>query len=252
MREPATPGLRSLDPVFRPRSIAVIGASDDPVRIGGRPISYALQYGYTGKIYPINPTRQTVQGLKAYAGIGDVPDHVDCAIIAVPGAAVPEAMRQCAAKGVRGVVLFSGGFAELGDDGRRAQEQIRRIARDHGMRLLGPNCIGAFSVPQRTYVSFMSGLPNEVPAGKARIGLASQSGGYGAHILKLAQQRGLAVTEMVTTGNEADVEIGEVIHWMAASRWAAPLTSMFPSTQPVVPSFGNTKPKSAPPASLIR
>ncbi len=218
MAESSNPGLNSLDPVFHPRSIAVIGASDDPVRIGGRPIMYALQYGYTGKVYPVNPTRETVQGLKAYASIVDVPDHVDCAVIAVPGAMVVDAMRQCVAKGVRGVVLFSGGFAELGEEGQRAQDEIRRIAREGGMRLVGPNCIGAFSVSQRSFLTFMSGISGEVPAGsQSRIGLASQSGGYGAHILKLAEQRGLAVTEMVTTGNEADVEIGEVIHWMAES-----------------------------------
>lgn len=215
MRRPSTPGLDSLDALFHPRSIAVIGASDDPVRIGGRPIMYALQYGYTGKIYPINPTRETVQGLKAYASIADVPDHVDCAVIAVPGAMVADAMRQCASKGVRGVVLFSGGFAELGEEGSKAQDELRRIAREGGMRLVGPNCIGAFSVSQRSFLTFMSGITGEVPQSKARIGLASQSGGYGAHILKLAEQRGLAVSELVTTGNEADVEIGEVIHWMA-------------------------------------
>lgn len=217
MPGPSASSLPSLDRLFHPRAIAVIGASDDPFRIGGRPISYALKYGYTGKLYPINPTRETVQGLKAFASIADVPGEVDCAIIAVPGAMVAEAMRQCAAKGVRGVVLFSGGFAELGEDGSQAQDEIRRIARANGMRLLGPNCIGAFSLSARTYLTFMSGILADVPKDRARIGLASQSGGYGAHILKLAEQRGLVVTELVTTGNEADVEVGEVIHWMAES-----------------------------------
>ncbi|HEY1091288.1 MAG TPA: CoA-binding protein, partial [Burkholderiaceae bacterium] len=213
------PELRKLDALFLPRSIAVIGASDDPLRIGGRPLSYAAQFGYGGRIYPINPTRSTVQGHKAYASVRDVDAEVDCAIIAVPGAMVPEALRDCAAKGVRGVVLFTGGFAELGEEGVRAQAEVSRIVRENGMRLLGPNCIGAFSLPHRSYVSFMSGLPDPgtLPPGKARIGLASQSGGYGAHILKLAQQRGLAVTQMVTTGNEADLGVGEVIHWLAES-----------------------------------
>lgn len=213
------PELRKLDALFLPRSIAVIGASDDPLRIGGRPLSYAAQFGYGGRIYPINPTRSTVQGHKAYASVRDVDAEVDCAIIAVPGAMVPEALRDCAAKGVRGVVLFTGGFAELGEEGVRAQAEVTRIVRENGMRLLGPNCIGAFSLPHRSYVSFMSGLPDPgtLPPGKARIGLASQSGGYGAHILKLAQQRGLAVTQMVTTGNEADLGVGEVIHWLAES-----------------------------------
>lgn len=210
--------LHSLDALLHPRSIAVIGASDEALRIGGRPLMYARHHGYTGAIHPINPTRATVQGLKAHASVLDVPEPVDCAIIALPGPLVAEALRQCAAKGVHGVVLFSGGFAELGAEGERAQQEIRRIVRHHGMRLLGPNCIGAFSVAHRTVLSFMSGLETMGAVGAgARIGLASQSGGYGAHILKLAEQRGLAVHEMVTTGNEADVEIGEVIHWMAES-----------------------------------
>ena len=218
MTDFSSPALHSLDPLFQPRSIAVIGASDDPMRIGGRPIMYALQHGYTGQMYPVNPTRATVQGLQAYPSLADVPGQVDCCVIAVPGAMVIDAMHQCVAKGVRGVVLFSGGFAELGEEGRQAQDEIQRIAREGGMRLLGPNCVGAFSIPSGSFATFMSGIPGQLPAGhRARIGLASQSGGYGAHIFKLAEARGLVVSDLVTTGNEADVEIGEVIHWMAES-----------------------------------
>ncbi|MES3000962.1 MAG: acetate--CoA ligase family protein [Pseudomonadota bacterium] len=211
----STPRLRSLDALLHPRSIAVIGASDDHQRIGGRPIAYALALGFAGPIYAINPKRETVQGLKAYARIGDVPGPVDCAIVAVAAPQVADAMRECVAKGVRGVVLFSGGFAELGEEGRGLQEEIGRIAREGGMRLLGPNCIGAFSVPNRAFLLFQSNITGRVPASGTRIGLASQSGGYGGHMLKLAERRGLAVHEMVTTGNEADVEVGEVIHWLA-------------------------------------
>ncbi|MES3000870.1 MAG: acetate--CoA ligase family protein [Pseudomonadota bacterium] len=213
----STPGLQSLEALFHPRSIAVIGASDDADRIGGRPIAYALQLGFAGKIYPVNPKRESVQGLKAYARIGDVPGPVDCAIIALPAPAVAGTLRECAAKGVRGVVLFSGGFAELGDEGRVLQDEIARIAREGGIRMLGPNCIGAFSIGHRAFPLFMSNVTGQVPPSGARIGIASQSGGYGSHIVKMGQERGLAVYEMVTTGNEADVEVGEVIHWLAES-----------------------------------
>lgn len=211
----APAGIRSLDAVFRPKSIAVIGASDDPARISGRPIAYARQFGYEGAIYPINPSRKTVQGLRAYPSLLEAPDGIDCAIIALPAAAVMDALQQCVEKGVRAVVLFTAGFAELGEEGRRQQDAVTRLVQAHGIRLLGPNVIGTFCQSRKTYVSFLSGMGDELPAGKPRIGLVSQSGGYGAHIYKLATQRGLAVDQVVTTGNEADVELGEVLEWMA-------------------------------------
>ncbi|CAJ95170.1 Pimeloyl-CoA synthetase [Cupriavidus necator] len=210
-------GIRSLDAVFRPRSIAVVGASDDPTRINGRPIAFARRFGYEGAIYPINPSRQTVQGLRAYPSLRDAPDGIDCAIIALPAALVIDALHQCAGKGIRAVVLFTSGFAELGEAGQRKQEEITRIARAHGIRLLGPNVIGCFCLSRKTYVTFLSDVDGALPAGKPRIGLVSQSGGYGAHIYKLALQRGLAVDQVVTTGNEADIELGEVMEWMAES-----------------------------------
>jgi acyl-CoA synthetase (NDP forming) len=206
----------SLDALFHPRSIAVIGASDEPGRIGGRPILYSQRFGYGGPVYPINPSRDTVQGLRAWARVGDVPGDIDCAIVALPAAQVVGTLQECAAKGVKGVVLFTGGFAELGDAGERAQAEIGRMVRDSGMRLLGPNCMGAFSRRHHTYLSFMSGLTDgEASPRRARMGIVSQSGGYGSHILHLAMRRGLPVVQMVTTGNEADVEFGEVVEWLA-------------------------------------
>ncbi|WP_167525595.1 acetate--CoA ligase family protein [Cupriavidus oxalaticus] len=210
-------GIRSLDAVFRPRTIAVIGASDDPTRISGRPIAYALRYGYEGAIYPINPSRSTVQGLPAFPSLREAPDGIDCAIIALPTGLVIDTLRQCADKGIRAVVLFTSGFAELGEAGRELQEAVTRTAREHGIRLLGPNVIGCYCLSRKTFVTFLGNLECVLPPGKPRIGLVSQSGGYGAHIHMLAMQRGLAVDQVVTTGNEADIEFGEVMAWMAES-----------------------------------
>ncbi|MCY1286897.1 hypothetical protein D3C81_951970 [compost metagenome] len=156
-------------------------------------------------------------GLTAYPSLREAPDGIDCAIVALPAALVIETLRQCADKGIRAVVLFTSGFAELGEEGRRQQEEITRIAREHGIRLLGPNVIGCFCLSRKTYVTFLSDVEGQLPEGKPRIGLVSQSGGYGAHIYKLALQRGLAVDQVVTTGNEADIELGEVMEWMAES-----------------------------------
>jgi acyl-CoA synthetase (NDP forming) len=210
--------IEALDALFHPRSIALIGASDDPGRIGGRPLLYAQRFGYGGSVFPINPSRDTVQGLRAWARIGDVPQDIDCAIVALPAPQVVDAIRQCAAKGVKGVVLFTGGFAELGEEGARMQADVARVVRESGIRLLGPNCMGAFSRRQHTYLTFMSGLTGEEASPRrGRMGIISQSGGYGAHILHLAMRRGLPVEQMVTTGNEADVEFGEVMQWVARS-----------------------------------
>ncbi len=207
----------SLDVIFQPRSVAIVGASDDPSRIGGRPLAHALAHGYAGKIYPVNPARDAVQGLRSYKSILDLPDSVDCAIIALPEGQVAPTLEQCAARGVRGAVVFSGGFAELGEAGIRSQARLREIARVHGIRMLGPNCIGSYSVRHHAYQTFLTNVPLQVHEGQPRLGLVSQSGGYGAHILQLALRRGLVVEKLATTGNEADVELGEVIRWMAES-----------------------------------
>src|SRR5262249_49402401 len=136
----------SLDTLMSARSIAIIGASDDPQRIGGKPLAYLLRSGFDRPIYPVNPNRQTAQGVKAYPSIGDVPHEVDLAVLAVPAAGALAGVRACAAKGVRVLVVLSGGFAELGPDGQAAQEEMAAIARTSGMRILGPNVIGAFNL----------------------------------------------------------------------------------------------------------
>ena len=109
----------SLGPLLEPASIAIIGASNDPTRIGGRPLRYTREAGFAGPIYPVNPNRDTVQGLPSFASIGEVPGPVDTAIIAVPAPAVVETTGACAAAGVKAVIIFSAGFAETGDNGRR-------------------------------------------------------------------------------------------------------------------------------------
>ncbi len=217
MSQPATtiPGIRSLDPVFCPASLAVIGASADPTRIGGRPISHALALGFEGPVYPVNPTRDTVQGLRAYKSVLEIQGPVDCAILALPDALVPDAVAQCAAKGVRAAVVFSGGFAEIGQSGQAAQHSIAATARAAGMRLLGPNCIGASNAARRTYLTFLRGVQPSFDPNAFNFGMVSQSGGYGSHIMQLGARRRLHLGHWATTGNEADIEFGEVLQWLA-------------------------------------
>ena len=205
----------ALAPLFAPRSIAVIGASNDSTRIGGRPIASLLQGGYEGAIYPVNPMRPTVQGIACFADIADIPAPVDCAIVAVAAELAVPAIEACAAHGVKSAVVFSAGFAEAGPAGQARQHRIERAAAAAGMRIIGPNCLGLFHTPSRTYATFTALFQGQTPPG-GHMGLVSQSGGLGAQILKLAQLRGLPLGTFVTTGNEADVEFGEVLTALAA------------------------------------
>lgn len=205
---------RNLTALFRPSSIAIVGASDDVVRISGRPLRYLREGGYGGTILPVNPNRKTVQGLRAYPSIAALPEVPEVAILAVPAQLIPSSVRECADRGVKAAIVFSSGFAEMDAAGGEVQAQIRDIARAAGMRLLGPNCIGLFNAAAGFYGTFASALDLGFPV-DGGVAIASQSGAYGTHIAYLAQERGMGISYFVSTGNEADVEIGEVLLWLA-------------------------------------
>jgi acyl-CoA synthetase (NDP forming) len=204
----------SLTGLLAPRSVAVIGASSDPTRIGGRPIASMLRRGFEGRILPVNPNRSTVQDLPAYASIADLPEVPDVAIVAVPAMAAVEAVEELAARGVKGAIVFSAGFAEVGADGAALQDRMAAAARGAGMRLLGPNSLGAFNDRIGFYGIFSASLETGYPP-PGRIGIASQSGAYGTHVFVVARERRLGTPLCVTTGNEADVTVGDAIGWMA-------------------------------------
>ncbi|WP_112664428.1 acetate--CoA ligase family protein [Microvirga flavescens] len=205
----------SLDSLFRPQSVAILGASDDGNRISGRPVRYLLEGGFKGPIYPVNPNRETVQGLKAYPSLAAVPEVPDIVLIAVPAGLTELAVSECIEKGVRGAVIFSAGYAESGEEGLAIQERISTIARAGGLRLLGPNCLGIFNPQIGFYGTFTQSLDKEMPK-PGPLGIISQSGAYGSHIAYLARRRGIGINYWITTGNEADVDIAECLEWMAA------------------------------------
>lgn len=204
----------TLTPLLAPRSIAILGASQDPIRIGGRPIAYMKERGFTGPILPVNPNRDTVQGLRAYPSLAEVPGEVDAAIIAVPGAAAEQAVADCIAKGVKAAVMFTAGFAEVDESGAAVQARFTAAAKAAGMRLLGPNSLGLFNARQGYFPIFSSSFENGWPH-SGRIGIASQSGAYGTHLFAIARDRRLGTPILITTGNEADVTLGEAIGWLA-------------------------------------
>lgn len=204
----------SLDSLFRPRSVAILGASDDATRISGRPVRYLIEGAFKGEIYPVNPNRETVQGLKAYPSLTAIPAVPDLALLAVPAGLTEAAVMECVAKGVRGAVIFSAGYAESGRDGLAMQQRIADIARAGGLRLLGPNCLGIFNPQIGFYGTFTQSLDRDMPK-PGPLGIISQSGAYGSHIAYLARRRGIGINYWITTGNEADIDVAESLEWMA-------------------------------------
>ncbi len=205
-------GRSALDSLLQPASVAVIGASADATRIGGRPISYMLQQGFKGEILPVNPNRAEIQGLPAYRSVAELPSVPDTAIVAVPTALAIDAVRDLSARGVKSAIVFTAGFAEAGPEGEAAQATM--LAAAGPMRLLGPNCLGLFNARTGFYPIFSSSFESGFsPPG--RIGIASQSGAYGTHVFAVARNRGIGTPICVTTGNEADITIGDIIFWLA-------------------------------------
>jgi acyl-CoA synthetase (NDP forming) len=204
---PGDPGLRAL---LAPRAIAVLGASDDPVKIGGRPLAFLLRYRYAGNVYPVNPSRRTVQGVPAFASITEVPAPVDLAVVVVPAEAVEPALEASAAHGVRAAIVFSSGFAELGAAGREAQARLTALARRTGLRIVGPNCQGLAHLPTRLMATFASGFLDE-PLCIGPIAMVSQSGAMAGMLYELARTQGLGLNYWVSTGNEADVQAADIL-----------------------------------------
>lgn len=207
--------LSSLTPLFNPSSVAIIGASDDPDRLSGRPLRYLIEAQFAGAIYPVNPKRDTVQGLPAFSSIRELPSTPDLALIVVPAASARKAVEDCAARGIKSIYLLTSGFVECGEEGERAQNEIGVIARANGIRILGPNCLGAFNANSRFFGVFGTSMERGLPQGGS-VAIASQSGAYGQHLAYLAHRRGLGLSYFMSTGNELDVELGECIEWLAA------------------------------------
>ncbi len=207
-------GFGGLTPLFAPRSVAILGASNDPARIGGRPLAYMKASGFKGALYPVNPNRAQVQGVEAYPSVAALPEAPDVAIVAVPAGIAVDAVDELGRRGTKAALVFTAGFAEVDADGEAAQARMAAAARNYGMRLLGPNCLGVFDGRTGYYATFSSSFDSGWPV-LGRIGIASQSGAYGTHLYTLARNRGIGASLCIMTGNEADVTVGECIGWLA-------------------------------------
>ena len=203
-------GNRSLRPLIRPRSVAVIGASRDPSRIGYRVLDALLQNRFQGTVDPVNPRAEAICGLRAYPSVRSIPAAVDLAIVAVPRDAVAGAIDDCIARQVPAVVVITAGFAESGPEGRALERQLIEKARSAGMRLLGPNCFGLINTAPdvRLNATFTPLFP---PQG--RIALSSDSGAMGLILLTAAAQLGIGISSLVTVGNRVDVSSNDLLEY---------------------------------------
>jgi acyl-CoA synthetase (NDP forming) len=194
--------------IFSPRSVALIGASSDATKNTSRPQRYMRRYGYEGKLFPINLGRDEIFGEKAYPDVTAVPGDIDHALIMVPAARVARALEQCVAKKIPVVTIYTDGFAEVGAEGRAMQEELQRIAKAGGVRLVGPNCIGLFSSQTHLALSVNAVLENlDIKPG--HIAVVSQSGSMTGGLLSRGLGRGVGFSKLVSVGNEADIALGE-------------------------------------------
>ena len=200
----------SLGPLLEPRAVAVVGASRDRRSLGRRVLDAVMAAGFTGPVYAVNPQATEIAGLTAYHSARDLPVGVDLAVVAVPAASVLTVVDDCAAAGVRALVVITAGFAEAGPDGRALQEQLTEKVRNYGMRMIGPNCMGLVNANPRVRLN-ASFSPIVPPSG--RIGLLSQSGALGLAILELATERRLGLSTFVSAGNKADVSGNDLLEY---------------------------------------
>lgn len=199
-----------IDALLAPRSVAIIGASSDPDKIGGRPIKYMKQFGYAGDIYPINPSRDTVQGLPAYASLDALPAIPDAVVIAVAGDRTVEAVADCAARGVKAVVVMASGFGEVPDPkGKAQQREMVETARAAGMRMIGPNSQGVANFGNGAILNFSTLFTEQQPR-DGEIAIISQSGAMSSVPYGLLRSRGLGIRHVHATGNDADINVGEL------------------------------------------
>jgi acetate---CoA ligase (ADP-forming) len=198
----------SLRPFFEPKTVAVIGASARRGTIGGELFRNILGGDFAGAAYPINAKGEPVGGVPAYTSIDDVPENVDLAVICVPGAAVLDAAESALRRGVKALCVISAGFAEIGRDGVERQEQLLALARAHGARLIGPNCLGIASAGPRLNATFAG---RQFPPGRAAF--SSQSGALGIALLEQADARGLGLSSFVSIGNKADVSSNDLLEY---------------------------------------
>ena len=211
----AASGLRDLTPLLKPRSVAIVGATPDSRRVGGRPLSFLRRFGFPGPIYPVNPKYEEIEGIRCYPSVTKLPESADMAIIAVPASRVIEAVRECQVAGIPSMTIYTSGFAEMGGAGERLEAELKSIAEAEGTLVCGPNCQGVANLHDRMVANFSSTLSrDDITAGP--IGFVSQSGLFAGIVAAECHQRGLGLGYLNSTGNECIVDFADMIAHMAS------------------------------------
>ena len=203
------PTIEQLDYIFNPRSMAIIGASDNIAKWGYMMVERPLRTGYRGRIYPVNPQGGTILGLPSYRSVKDIPGPVDLAVITVQASQVPHVMQECVDKGVMAAILISAGFAETGMEGKVLQEKVMKIASAGGIRCVGPNCMGIWSG-----AACLNNAFEQAPK-PGRIAFISQSGTFGGYMADMSSTRGYGLRAFVSIGNQADLTMADYIEYLS-------------------------------------
>jgi len=206
--------MRDLRPLLAPTSIAIVGASSRPHTVASRPLTNLQQVGYSGDIYLINPNSPEIAGVRCYPNLDELPGVPDVALVVLPSKHVMPTLESCARLGVKAAVVVSAGFAETGREGAEAQARMRELSREHGLVICGPNSLGVINFVDRIPLTFGSVTDmNHAPGG--RVGLVSQSGGLLVGLANRAFDAGVNISYGVATGNEADLDLTEALHYLA-------------------------------------
>ncbi|MFZ1683521.1 MAG: acetate--CoA ligase family protein [Candidatus Zixiibacteriota bacterium] len=202
---------RELDAIFKPQSVAVIGASTRKGTIGRETLHNILGAEFNGKVFPVNPSSSVIQSIKSYSTVLDVPDMVDLAIVIVPAPFVKEVVEQCGQKGVKGLIVISSGFSEVGHDGRLAEVEVVSVCRKYGMRMIGPNCFGVVNTDPKINLNATFGktFPNI-----GNVGHITQSGAMGEAIMSQAKELGIGFSMIASIGNKADISVNDILEYM--------------------------------------
>ena len=203
----------SLTSLFHPESFAVVGAASDLNRLGGIPLRLTMRYGFPGPIYPINPRREEIAGLKCYPDVASLPEAPEFALICTPREDVLPALAQCAERGVKAAAVITSGFAETGAEGVALQEKILALRDASGMRVLGPNCMGVVHVRSKLMATFTISIRDDDPLIPGAVALVTQSGAMGACMLTGFQESGSGISSLVSLGNEVDVDFAECVEY---------------------------------------
>src|SRR5215208_516964 len=200
--------MPALEPILKPRSIAVVGASRSPDTIGHQVVANLVRHGFTGAVYPVNPSAAAVHSIRAYPGVAALPDVPDVAVVVVPKQHVLGVAEECGRLGVRGLVVISAGFKETGPEGMERERELMAVVRRHGMRMVGPNCMGVINTAPAVSMN-ATFAPTMPPFGRAAF--VSQSGALGVSVLDYASEYGIGIAQFVSMGNKPDVSGNDVL-----------------------------------------